>query len=294
MAKMLKTAVLSLTGALLLTGEPALFAWQDGHSRPAGPRRAERPKGPRHHATETAKPDDKPARVADPRYPVNPPDLISVKVLEALPGRPISGERLVRPDGTMTLGYYGDVFVAGLTLPEIKTRVIEHLQQFLSDEQLGLVGPGGERVPPEKSLAVFVDVAAYNSQVYYVQGDVAAPGRLPVTGRETVLDAINYAGGLAPRSPESPKDIHLVRPRPGQSSQVLDIDYDAILSGDESTNYPLEPNDRIIVRCRPQSSEPDGDMSDDDPETIIRMLDLRLKGVEAKLDRLLQILEEKP
>jgi polysaccharide biosynthesis/export protein len=35
-----------------------------------------------------------------------------------------------------------------------------------------------------------VDVAAYNSKGYYVQGDVLVPGRLPFTGQETVLDAI--------------------------------------------------------------------------------------------------------
>ena len=57
-----------------------------------------------------------------PPLVVEPPDMIVVEVLEALPGRPISGERLVRPDGTISLGFYGDVHVAGLTLPEIKEK----------------------------------------------------------------------------------------------------------------------------------------------------------------------------
>ena len=48
-------------------------------------------------------------------YVVEPPDLLVVEVLEALPGRPISGERLVRPDGKISLGFYGDLYVAGLT-----------------------------------------------------------------------------------------------------------------------------------------------------------------------------------
>src|SRR4051794_24916181 len=39
---------------------------------------------------------------------VEPPDMMIVEVLEALPGRPISGERLVRPDGTISLGFYGE------------------------------------------------------------------------------------------------------------------------------------------------------------------------------------------
>ena len=50
----------------------------------------------------------------------------------------------------------------------------------------------------EDSNRVFVDVTSYNSKVYYVQGDVGVPGQLPITGNETVLDAINYAGGLIP------------------------------------------------------------------------------------------------
>ena len=42
------------------------------------------------------------------------PNILQVEVLEALPGRPISGEqRLVRPDGTISPGYYGDIDVAG-------------------------------------------------------------------------------------------------------------------------------------------------------------------------------------
>ena len=50
-------------------------------------------------------------------YPIviEPPDLILIEVLEALPGRPISGERLVRYDGMISLGFYGEVHVAGLT-----------------------------------------------------------------------------------------------------------------------------------------------------------------------------------
>ena len=72
------------------------------------------------------------------QYVVEPPDLLLVEVLEALPGRPISGERLVRPDGKISLGLYGEVQVRGLTLPQIKVAIIKQLRKFLSDEMLGL------------------------------------------------------------------------------------------------------------------------------------------------------------
>jgi Polysaccharide biosynthesis/export protein len=72
-------------------------------------------------------------------HALQPPDLVDVNVRSALPGRPISGTRLVRPDGTISLGYYGNVRVAGLTPREARAAVVAHLRRYLSDETLGLV-----------------------------------------------------------------------------------------------------------------------------------------------------------
>jgi protein involved in polysaccharide export with SLBB domain len=80
-------------------------------------------------------------------YVLEPPDLILVELIEGLPGRPISGERLVRPNGTICLGWYGDISVRGLSLPQIKVAIIKHLRQFLTDEQLGLETMEGEEPP---------------------------------------------------------------------------------------------------------------------------------------------------
>src|SRR4051794_3792677 len=55
-------------------------------------------------------------------YVIEAPDLLLVEVLEALPGRPITGERLVRPDGSISLGFYGDVHVQGLTIRQAKEK----------------------------------------------------------------------------------------------------------------------------------------------------------------------------
>ena len=192
-------------------------------------------------------------KVSMPDYVVEPPDLLLVEVLEALPGRPISGERLVRPDGKISLGFYGEVYVAGLTTDEIKEKIVLHLRKFLADEVLGLYETvpkdnSVKEVPPRDSNRVFVDVTAYNSKFYYVQGDVAAPGRMPITGNETVLDAINFAGGLIPTA--APQNIRLVRPAPPGAccEQLLPINISAIVSGgDSTTNYQIFPGDRIMV-----------------------------------------------
>src|SRR3954453_14841349 len=200
-------------------------------------------------------------KVSMPDYVVEPPDLMLVEVLEALPGRPISGERLVRPDGKISLGFYGDVYVAGLTIPEIKEKIIFHLRKFLTDEVLGLIeidpntngpimGEDGKPkiVDPRDCDRVFVDVTAYNSKNYYVEGDVGSPGRLPITGNETVLDAIHFAGGLIPTA--APQNIRLVRPAPPGAccEQLLPVNLAAIISGgDSTTNYQLMPGDRLVV-----------------------------------------------
>ena len=193
-------------------------------------------------------------KVSMPDYVVEPPDLLLVEVLEALPGRPISGERLVRPDGKISLGFYGEVFVAGLSTDEIKEKIVLHLRKFLPDEVLGLteIDPKEEGkvkdINPRDSNRVFVDVTAYNSKYYYVQGDVAAPGKMPITGNECVLDAINYAGGLLATA--APQNIRLVRPAPPGAccEQVLPVNLASIVSaGDPTTNYQLMPGDRIVV-----------------------------------------------
>lgn len=221
---------------------------------------------------------------------VEPPDLILVEVLEALPGRPISGERLVRPDGKISLGFYGDIEVRGLTLEQVKVAIVKHLRKFLDDETLGLrLEPGAKApfamdvaadeqaqavegkmqlrrapevkappphadeleywavVPPAESGAVFVDITSYNSQNYYVEGDAQIVGKTPWTGNETVLDAIQHAGGLL--SSAEPKDIRLIRPGAnGKPSRVYKVDLEAIREqGNVASNYQMFPGDRLVI-----------------------------------------------
>jgi len=264
---------------------------------------------------------------------IEPPDLVLVEVLEALPGRPISGERLVRPDGKISLGFYGDVYVAGLTPLQVKERVVLHMRKYLTDDSLGLVesDPHTGRnkvdetgkvitIDPKDSDRVFVNVTAYNSRNYYIEGDVRVPERLPFTGSERVLDVIHYAGGLLPTADQT--KIKLIRNFPkGSPVQVLPIDYEEITMGtDSSTNYEIMPFDRIVVPRDPGKSGPVGSdrstpstttkpVSPDDghakiyfdrkPETrltdplrIPHEVERRLNEMEKKLDAILEKLDE--
>jgi polysaccharide export outer membrane protein len=149
----------------------------------------------------------------------------------------IRGEHLVYPDGTLNLGLYGSVLVAGLTIPEAKLAVEEYLSNYLEK--------------PEVS----VSIGGFNSKVYYVITDGASNGetisRLPVTGSETVLDAIAQVNGLQPQA--SKHRIWISRPAPAHSGcfQVLPVDWDAIVRGaDTATNYQILPGDRIYIESQ--------------------------------------------
>jgi RNA polymerase sigma factor (sigma-70 family) len=228
-------------------------------------------RGPRPTA-ETSKSKAQPRLVDHGSYVVEPPDLLIVEVLEALPGRPISGERLVRPDGKISLGFYGDVYVAGLTVPEIKEKVIRHLQKYIGDDKLGLIARDRttlepivdlesgkpKSIDPRESDAVFVQVTAYNSKFYYVLGEVVVPGRLPVKGKETVLDAVNLVGGLRPQADHN--NVVLYRHAPDGALRAMQVDIDQIMMGDDlSTNYQLLPVDRLVIpqnpRFKPDAAE---------------------------------------
>lgn len=146
----------------------------------------------------------------------------------------IQGEHLVRPDGTVSLGVYGSIDVAGRTLEEITQMVSEVL-----------------RNEGEKDPQVHVDVLAYNSKVIYVIQDGAGFGqevtRLPWTGNETVLDAVSQVQGL---SQVSSRQIWVARPAPSgtREAQILDVHWEAIArEGITTTNYQLAPGDRIYV-----------------------------------------------
>lgn len=89
-------------------------------------------------------------------------------------------------------------------------------------------------------------MAAYNSKTYYVLGDVAHPGRLTITGGETVLDALQFAGGLLASGDRF--NIRLNRPARGdQPRRSYPIDLDAIERGDAGANLQLFPGDRLVI-----------------------------------------------
>ena len=158
--------------------------------------------------------------------------IVSMSLRSVAGIQPITGEHIVGPDGTVTLGQYGSVPVAGLTLDEARRMIADKLSSDFAD--------------PKVSVSVF----AYNSKAIYVvtQGGGLGDGlvKLPYTGNETVMDAISQINGL---SYASSSQMWVARPnRDSSNSLMLPVDWEAITqAADVTTNYQLLPGDRLFV-----------------------------------------------
>lgn len=155
----------------------------------------------------------------------------NVRLIEFVNKQQVAGPHQVAPDGTVRLGIYGSVPVVGLTLPQAKGVLEQHLSQFLDNPEIA------------------VDVLSYNSKVYYIILEGAGLGdtmaRFPITGNETVLDALTNVNGT---SQISSNHIWIARPSRTGQPQILPVDYVAITKqGVPTTNYQLLPGDRLFI-----------------------------------------------
>lgn len=167
-------------------------------------------------------------------YTVEPGDVVFVQLLDLDSPVRLPGDQPVLADGTIDLGRYGRLVVAGRTVEEIEAAALAAVKA----KEKGEVGP------------INVRLMVRQSKVYYVLGEVRTPGAYPLNGRETVLDAILAAGDLTDRA--SRRNIILSRPTaPHGCRLVLPICYREIVQlGDTSTNYQIAPGDRIFVPSR--------------------------------------------
>ncbi|HVR71133.1 MAG TPA: polysaccharide biosynthesis/export family protein [Vicinamibacteria bacterium] len=137
-------------------------------------------KGAPPKAPPAAAPSEAPAPPAPPEYRVGPGDVLEVVVFG---NDDLSRSTSVQTGGTISLALLGDVNVAGLTLSEIKTKLVSLLaRDFLVNPQ------------------VDVKVVEFQSQFVTLIGEVNSPGRRPLRGRTRLIDALVEAGGFTPRA----------------------------------------------------------------------------------------------
>jgi protein involved in polysaccharide export with SLBB domain len=172
-------------------------------------------------------------KTAASRYTIRPADVLTLEPLTRKRSVKFSGEQTVRLDGSIDLGKYGRLFVAGQTLEQIEVDVAAAVEAVELHH-----------------VRINVRLAKPADDVYYVLGEVNAPGAYLLSGHETVLDAIAAAKGLTEHA--SPCRMQLTRLTPSQSGQTeIPICYRQIVqSGGAAGNLQLMPGDRIFVPQR--------------------------------------------
>jgi polysaccharide export outer membrane protein len=158
---------------------------------------------------------------------------VSVQLARTSGTAPVGGEYLIGPDGTINLRQYGTLHVAGMTITEIRVALNKQLSQYFDS--------------PDAT----VEVRQFNSKVFYVITEGAGMGdnirRVPITGNDTVMDALSAVNGL---SQVSAATVWVARPAPGGfgCEQILPVDYEAITRGaSTATNYQIMAGDRVFV-----------------------------------------------
>ena len=120
----------------------------------------------------------------------------------------------------------------------------------LSDALSGQPG-ANVLLEPHDRIVVHRNAAALQPATVYVKGDVAKPGRYPLTSNMRVQDLVRAAGGLKPSA--DTQDALLTHPNPAssddKSSSVVDLQ--AALTGNPSANSTLANGDVLTIRQNP-------------------------------------------
>lgn len=199
------------------------------------------------------------AKTVLPPHALEPGDSILIEPVSLERDLRLPADQVVLADGTVDLGPYGRVIVAGNHLEQAESLIEQQIafqirqqrescKQFASEEDREAIDAD--------SLPAGCDAIAVNVRMlepvhrFYVLGEVNAPGAYPLSGYETVLDAIVTAGGLT--SAANPCKILLARPTdPCECRVTLPVCYREIVQmGNSGSNYQLQPGDRVFVSSR--------------------------------------------
>jgi polysaccharide biosynthesis/export protein len=198
------------------------------------------------------------AKTVLPMHMLEPGDALLIEPANLERDLRLPADQTVHADGSVDLGPYGRLIVAGRSLEEaeslIERQIANHLRQqreLCNTPDDDTAGQDKVLPRPENCDGIVINVRLLEPvHRFYVVGEVNSPGAYPLEGYETVLDAIVNAGGLTDSANSC--DILLSRPTdPGDCRVALPVCYREIVQlGATTTNYQLQPGDRIFVPSR--------------------------------------------
>jgi polysaccharide biosynthesis/export protein len=159
-----------------------------------------------------------------PRYKVMRDDVLTF----SFPLSPELNQTVtVQPDGYISLGNVGSVYVQGMTVPE----VVEAIKQAYS----GVLN----------HPIVDVDLKDFQKPFFVVSGQVGKPGQYDLRYDITATQAVSIAGGFTPEAKGQAFLFHRVS---DDWMEVKKLDLGAILNGKNvNEDIHIQPGDMIVV-----------------------------------------------
>ena len=141
----------------------------------------------------------------------------------------------VNLDGTILFPELGSVYVAGLTLQEVR----EKLSSIINQSYIG----------------VNIDISLTNlsAKKVTIVGAVETPGTYLMNPFSTITGALAYSGGISEIG--SLRNINLIR----NNGSIIAFDlYDLLIKGDRSNDLTIEAGDTILINAASQFVKIDG------------------------------------
>jgi polysaccharide biosynthesis/export protein len=161
-------------------------------------------------------------------YRLGPEDVISITVFGPFQDRYSKANIVIPPHAIITHQLIPEgVHVAGKTTQQLQDELTKKLDEYIENPK----------------VTVTLDKA--QSAVFWVVGDVARPGIMPMTRRVSVTEALYLSGGVLDTGNKKKVVVNRRMPDGFLRPQVIDVA--AIEKGKQPDNFFLQPGDQVIV-----------------------------------------------
>jgi polysaccharide biosynthesis/export protein len=161
------------------------------------------------------------------KYLIGPQDLLKITVLDE---PELTNNYRVDSDGYITFPYIGRVQAGGLNSGDLQDRI----KTLLSPAYI-------------KNPQVRVEIDQYKSQSVMVSGEVRQPGKIPMTGAMTVLEALAAAGSPTPAASSELTIAHPRKPGSDQAdAEIVRVNWKDLQLG-KGTDLVLQDGDLLNI-----------------------------------------------
>lgn len=159
-------------------------------------------------------------------YTLGADDLVEIGVLRH---PEFSGVYPINSEGKLQYKFVGDIDVNGLTKSQLEEKLRDILKAFVNNP------------------VIDVTVIEYRSKVFYVLGDVSAPGKYYMRAESITVREALFESGL-PTTSAAMRKCRIITPRASGKPKVRKVNvYEILYGGNLRKNVLMQPGDVLYV-----------------------------------------------